>query len=242
MTAFDSSLPSGSANPLAEAARTQLTRDFASQSERRSTQPMAVAEVQTRHAETIEIQISRRQMEFRSLIHAVNQDPASLAKNETRLDRILHSADRDTDAALKRMQSELKHTGGDAAFIEKRASENDLVRRLLATAEYSKYSLLAEQYMTYRDYGHEPKAEVVEALRAEPGVLEACDRVRAARKNPALHLAEDIAEHAWEKMRDSFELRDQYARALSQNGRSGKALAMIVQRKELKRQFDDLTG
>jgi hypothetical protein len=246
MTAFERSVPAaGTTEQVAEGARLQLAQQFSIQGEPRMAQAVPIGQSTldaagqrvTQH--TLEIQFSRRQLEFRSLIQATNQDPTLVAKNESRLDRILHSADRDTDVAMQRMHADLKRIGGNAAFKEKNDAENHLVRNLLQTDEYSKFSLQAEEYMTHREYGIAPKKAIAESLATQPGLIEACDRLVAAKKNPVLHQAQQIVDEATLKVKDSFDFRELYAKVLAGNGRSGKALALIVQRKEMQRQFTD---
>lgn len=180
--------------------------------------------------------ISERALRFAALVSESNAQPERRAQNERTLDGLLASADRETDAALLRRETRLRATGGDTALTDFAKANRDLTRAHWATGDRNTWGT-ALAYIDSLQRGRAAAPEVAAAMNQHPELKSAAERFAQIARNPALRAGQDIVAQARREAADSINLRRTYAEMLAGTGRSGKALSLIVQAKELERQF-----
>jgi hypothetical protein len=158
----------------------------------------------------------RRQGEFQELLDDCRSNPQHLSVNEKRLDALLNESDHEVTVAMLRQDTRLKAIDG-YVFIANRRS---------ALAQY-------KEQLTIKSDLHDPELQA------------AVDRLTAIGLHPDWPSVRDIVSETHAYLRESLRMREQYAELLALCGRSGKALSLIIQRKDMEKSlstFGDLLG
>ncbi|HEY9789382.1 MAG TPA: hypothetical protein V6D22_03215 [Candidatus Obscuribacterales bacterium] len=167
---------------------------------------------------------------FFELINDSHKSPERRALNERMLDQLLCAIDRDTDAALLRRETLLKATGANEALIEYRIAKANY-EACLAETDDMEMRQVGNLYLN--GFG-KLNPEVTQKMRDFPGLMTAADRLAAAQRNPLYFKGQNIILETRQAVLPSINLRAVYAQMLSETGRSGKAVSLIVQAKELR--------
>jgi hypothetical protein len=167
---------------------------------------------------------------FFELINDSHKSPERRALNERMLDQLLCAIDRDTDAALLRRETLLKATGADEALMEYRIAKANYEACLAETDDLE----MRQVGNLYLNGFGKLNPEVINKMREYSGLMAAADRLAAAQRDPVFLKGQNIMMDTRQAVLPSINLRAIYAQMLSETGRAGKAVSLIVQAKELR--------
>lgn len=151
---------------------------------------------------------------------------------ENQMDDVIADADQHGEDVRQRLSDDLEHFDGQAKLDRADKASKDFSTQFYQI-DNKAHRQAIYNYMTSGSARVEPKE-----LAAYPKLKTAMDEWTASQKDPDFKKAAEIRTEAFDKLEQIAVLKETYAKHLSETQRSGKALVMIVQAKEIRREIN----
>ena len=171
------------------------------------------------------------QEKLSSLIDAEKIMPMLSPVMENQMDDLMSDGDREADEVRNRLSDDLEHFDGQAKL-----DRADNALKEFRTAFYA-VNDEAHREAIY-NYLSSNSAEIPAAVNEYPGLKEKIEELGKSQSDPDFNKAAEIQTEAHNKLEALAKLKEDYAKHLAETNRSGKALVMIVQAKEIRTEIN----
>jgi hypothetical protein len=167
-----------------------------------------------------------------ALIDAEKVMPMLSPIMENQMDDVMADADQNGEEVRQRLSDDLEHFDGQEKLDRADKASKDF-STLFYGIDNKAHRQAIYNYMTSGAARVAPKE-----LAEYPKLKTAMDEWSSSQKDPDFKKAAEIRTEAYDKLEAIAALKETYAKHLSETERSGKALVMIVQAKEIRREIN----
>ncbi len=154
---------------------------------------------------------------------------------ENQMDDVIADADQNGEEVRQRLSDDLEHFDGQAKLDRADKASKDF-STLFYGIDNKAHKQAIYKYMTTGTGRVEPKE-----LAEYPKLKTAMEEWTASQKDPDFKKAAEIRTEAHDKLEAIAALKETYAKHLAETERAGKALVLIVQAKEIRREINRRT-